>query len=54
MIHSRSEELKNTQVKYEFPTRVGDAVPVLLTAPASAPTTSPQLALSFYWDKFSH
>ena len=41
MIHSRTKELKNIQVEYEFPIRVGDAAPVLLTAPASAPTTAP-------------
>lgn len=41
MIHSHIKELKNIQVKYEFPICVGDTVPVLLTALASAPTTSP-------------
>lgn len=41
MIQSHVKELKNTQVKYKFPIRVGDIVPALLTTPASAPTTSP-------------
>lgn len=49
MIRSRTEELNTTQVKYVFPIGVGDAVPVLLTAPARLPPPL-QLDLPFHWD----